>query len=112
MTDLLQMIDHPRIGNYLKYLLRRKRDAHISRSETAFDEWEAMSAEDKRIQYTHWIGDVWDEFLADAERAKGVNQTFIDLGVLLAISGEEDHLLNIKPLPQLEFPKVPHHQRS
>jgi len=54
MTDILQVIDDSRVGNQLKTFLNAQRNAFLESSETAFDEWEAMAAADKRIMYTIW----------------------------------------------------------
>ncbi|KAK3241005.1 hypothetical protein CYMTET_49192 [Cymbomonas tetramitiformis] len=53
--------------------------------------------------YTHWCGDAYEKLIT--EKNHNINQAYIDKGMTLAADGSEDHLLKLKGLEDMEFPK-------
>lgn len=106
MTDIVQPVDHPRVGNNLKYRLNCARSTALEKSLSSFDEWEAMSASQKRITYTWWCGDIWDEVQKDDGTMLAWKEVFEHLALTLAADGTQDHCLKLKALPGHEFPKT------
>ncbi|KAK3271526.1 hypothetical protein CYMTET_20128 [Cymbomonas tetramitiformis] len=102
-TDLVQVVDDSRVGNQLKTYVKEERSTFLESSDTAFDEWEFASASHKRIMYTHWCGDAYEKLIT--EKNHNINQAYIDKGMTLAADGSEDHLLKLKGLEDMEFPK-------
>ncbi|KAK3261026.1 hypothetical protein CYMTET_30049 [Cymbomonas tetramitiformis] len=102
-TDLVQVVDDSRVENQLKTYVKEERNTFLESSDTAFDEWEFASASHKRIMYTHWCGDAYEKLIT--EKNHNINQAYIDKGMTLAADGSEDHLLKLKGLEDMEFPK-------
>ncbi|KAK3280480.1 hypothetical protein CYMTET_11676, partial [Cymbomonas tetramitiformis] len=98
-----QVVDDSRVGNQLKTYVKEERNTFLESSDTAFDEWEFASASHKRIMYTHWCGDAYEKLIT--EKNHNINQAYIDKGMTLAADGSEDHLLKLKGLEHMEFPK-------
>lgn len=86
-TDIVQPVDDGRVGNQLKGLVNKKRDAYLESSATAWDQWECSSVSMKRIMYTTWCAEAWAELLA--EKKDNLRQVFIDKGFALAADGSE-----------------------
>lgn len=95
LTCLLQPLDTA-VNSMFKKLLQDAIDEYITTWEREHPE-QAWAVKDKRIMMTHVVAKVWCRVCV--EKKEIVVKSFMDTGIAIRPDGSQDHLINIKGIP-------------
>ena len=93
------------IGCCFKQAIQNLVDAQFNEHfEANLDAWVLgkISASERRILMTNWIGTAWERFCDDYKDA--IRASFIKCGIALPIDGSQDALINIRGLDIYTIP--------
>ena len=101
-TELTQAVDAG-LGRNLKVLTAKEMDEWMEVKDN-LEKWEngKLSASDKRILITQWVGAAWEKLFSDDSYHPG--RCFERTGCLLTLDGSEDDKVNIQGFPKHKPP--------
>ena len=100
ITDIMQPVDDPAVGNRLKKLVNEERNDYINADKDNFDRLVTMEAWQKRVLYTQFVGRAYLRLL-ETMNAPAV---FYNMGYTLPTDGSKDSELKLRALPGLAHP--------
>ena len=101
-TDLTQAVDAG-LGRNVKVLTAKEFECWLEYDEN-LEKWEdgKLSASDKRILITHWVGAAWEKLFSNKDYHP--DRYFERTGCLLTLDGSEDDKVNVQGLPNYKPP--------
>jgi DDE superfamily endonuclease len=107
-TEFLQPVDAG-LGRSLKARIARELEKWLQLEEN-LDLWEngQLSASDKRILITKWVGNAWESLFSEGSYDTSIY--FEKTGCLLTLDGSEDAKIRIQGLEEIYHPTPPDQQ--
>ena len=79
--------------------------ADLDSSEERLNQWKdgKVSAAERRILFTKWLGDAWEDYSTNCQEE--ITNAFKKAGMYNDIHGRENHLIKVTMMPEYVAPK-------
>ena len=92
-------------GNEVKKRVTKFYKKDLDSSEERLNAWKngKVSAAERRILFTKWLGDSWEDYATN--RKSEITTAFKKAGMFNDIHGRENHLIKVSMMPEYVAPK-------